>query len=1160
MTYERLKLARDCWWANPSGDNYVSDEGGNLSTYSHGVYKSINEGLGNNDSKYLKFNGVGVPFDAAPGGGPAPTGSKTVKYTTRLKSTNIVPDSIEVGIRAETTLALPVTAEIFVNDLSLGQFGSWTTKANASGVFTLDTPQKERIFNGRIEDNYDYFQVRFETSDADPMDLKLYDMEVYYSGETNWNNHETGLPNVSTSYHYPTTLGFRGGSAWIDGAGDTVDSSGYYTIDIDPDHGSADNEYIKHHFPSVASSGAPWGTDPMPSGGLSLYFTATSGTVEPLQSVTRAQLKLRMSLPPSGTYENSRDTFEVNGYNRKAKEGDYLEDMLHIAGTEQPRDRQFGYFIYGAGDIVEDPSFKNYTVELNFLDPNLYAANSGNISSVYHRNADMFADIEMQLVGLPSGVRLSAAELLLEQRPNNFAPLYTIGGYNVAKKTDGVYPDGSGTPNVSLGNGGWHHRGLRAEGETFDEFFGFTEASGTLTLSNTTGRHATYRNYGYTATKEPTRKNYYRSPIVSSVSINSPTYYRDMLKISNLEAVVDFGNTITLGSDFTLYFMIYNDTTDDTLENKSIFFVRQYGLDAQAKPEIVGRCLDATHIDFIVFDTLGNYYTVTCQHERANEPILVWVNCQYSSATNQTTLTLYTHEHPENYFAYDWNSDSVSFTGYRRITIGDDAGTPIYAQMNIGGSTIFQDDGESANDNFYVGEFGYTNSYIALTDDLTSAATNTDYCVSPDLDKEFLSSRMMVGPYLDNIGSGINWNVEAGSGEAVWNTRLFIDDWIDSATYYELAGPITSAYTNYVSDPSGIVMEINATHSTDHPSGVILVADIEIDSAATDNWKVWETDAYIPSGTATTFTRTFKRHIGMNSGPIKYSDISNMTLNLKTTYPDLGGTTTYNGNLTINSVKVYFDSYCVAATGTNQLNLYTNGTATTNNNSLDLFAKGHTPTVIPSLDLYVNGRAPQASGDITLYTVSSHYPYPPASDPDVTKVPLYVEGYDPPNASGDLDLFVWGTDELGIRYNMPLYTASYYDKGPSLPLYLYAVDGSGNANMNLYLYNNPWTPANNSVSLVTVGPSGINNTTPLYVKGYGTTSGWYWKSGNMNMFIARDSEATASHMPLFVGQNAVTNTFNLVIEGTELANSSVPLYIYGSGTPNANLEFYTHGF
>jgi len=103
---------------------------------------------------------------------------------------------------------------------------------------------------------------------------------------------------------------------------------------------------------------------------------------------------------------------------------------------------------------------------------------------------------------------------------------------------------------------------------------------------------------------------------------------------------------------------------------------------------------------------------------------------------------------------------------------------------------------------------------------------------------------------------------------------------------------------------------------------------------------------------------------------------------------------------------------------------------------------------------------------------------------------------------------------------------------------------------------------NSNMTMMVQAPSGTNETLPLYVKGDGATAGAWPNNASMNLFMARDTESMAANMSLFMAQNNNIDTIDLVMTGIEVANSSIPLYIYGSGilSGQPDLDLYTHGF
>lgn len=894
-------------------------------------------------------------------------------------------------------------------------------------------------------------------------------------------------------------------------------------------------------------------------------FTYKNSELDPISQITRARLNLRMSLPPSGV-ENARDSFEVNLYNSRYKNNDYKEEMLDAIGSIQPLDNKYGYFAYGAGNTVEYSGFRNYGVELNFIDPLLP---SGNLSSTKHRNIDIFNNAELQLIGLPSGVQISSTELYLEYIPNNFTTLYTLG--SVSRCIASGYPDYTTINNDIFGNGAWHHRGNLNESNTFSAFYRFNEGSGSRLNPTTTafsGVYGDFRNSSNIITV-PTWKNYYRNPVVPSGN-TSVTCYQNMVYNTDNYINVDFNDRIELGSDFSLYFMLYIDKDNPPINNAR-FFRRGYAGDVNDNNfEMQGWVLqndENVDVFFAIRNIYGYPVVLNTSNYNYGEPILVWVTGRYDGTNSIFKLS--THSLPKYYYAIDWTSHTLTTYGPRR---------------QLSGVTTKLGSQSSYNQLSKVGliEFGWLNSYLAQ-----ESTTDTDYATSTNNFKEFFATRVANAKYLANGNTDyVRWNVNVGSGEASWSTPYIIDDIIENK--YELLNPVTTAGTNYVSGSGNFVIEMDVDHITNHPSGVDITVDIEFDSGATDNWKVLRSEFNVPSGSYSE-KHYFTKHINMGEKPILVSDISSSDVKIKTKYVNIGSQT-YHGEVKINSVKVYIESTCVAATGLDDLDLYTIGSAATTTDSLDLFITGD-QTSSESVDLFVEGTPSVASGDtLTLFTDGLYYTI---NRPDFL---LYIEGLQPDTLNSGVNLLTYGSNDNAVYKSMTLFveTDGLYEPQNMLPLYIKSDDNDETSDiLNLFVKNDPWTDVTNELTLVTFGPSGIkgisdhngvltldddyyldlgfNETSPLlfpydenvlyfYIRGYGETDGALWKKSEMPLFIARDSESTTHSLPLFICQKQNTNTVDAIIAGHMVAPSSINLYIKGSGEPHNTLKLYTHGY
>ena len=170
MTINTLNIVRDCWWLHSSGDSYITDQDDNLSTFSKGLYKSLNS----NDSEYIKLNGSGA-----------------IRYYGRLETSNLDVEAVYVDLRASGDDIIGTSLYINSDTAPIITFDSWSgletqTKSN---LLTDDT-YKKMINVGRIDKNYDYFHIDFVVPSGLDHVPKLYNVEISYSGTNTWDNHK----------------------------------------------------------------------------------------------------------------------------------------------------------------------------------------------------------------------------------------------------------------------------------------------------------------------------------------------------------------------------------------------------------------------------------------------------------------------------------------------------------------------------------------------------------------------------------------------------------------------------------------------------------------------------------------------------------------------------------------------------------------------------------------------------------------------------------------------------------------------------------------------------------------------------------------------------------------------------------------------------------
>jgi hypothetical protein len=1055
--------------------------------------------------------------------------------------------------------------------------------------------------------------------------MKLYNTDIYASGDTTWDNHETGLPTAITKTFHPSSFYYTG-AAWSGDISNIIVTGG-----------NIDTNYIEKNDDDIYSP--DWlGAKIMPSGYLSLSFNndIASG-VDPRTEITRAVLNLRYALPPSGNYENLPDTFEVNVYNSYYKDKGHAADLDYLTFSLLP-EQDYGYYLYGAGDVVEVDSFNTNSIELNFLDPGLP---SGNFASTRYRNIDVLANAEFRIIGMPSGTQLSYANLQVEYTPNDVLGMYVAGDVKRCQESSTV--DVGDDDSYLLGDGGWHHLGWRYgvpfEQSIFDNFYRFSDVVYSTDSPTSLGYRTVDSSYtrtfpesiyypGYAGNKYETVHGifvtrapnaydttldtdsgpvgnelevapervyeYYKSPLVlegindygEQYDYPDPTRYRYMIYQGDALASFDSQNpsqgqlsdeirqvyfpNLELDVDFTLYFMVYRTYFKRSFgiifERGGLYIPSPLGnLERDGSYEIQVHSQPG-YIEAFLRSAAGNDHSLQVViNKNSTEPILIWVTSKYNSLTRSTTFGLQVHDNIDNFFGEEWKYDYVVFPGYR------------YQQSNAK-TTLGTLDNDSylehLTGNKYLNhvsfcEFGYSSEYIELDSFNTTASNVIGYDESAEKATSFFASRLCNGQYLQPNASGVQWKVPDGIGErAVWSTEYSIDTWaFDSETQHSLFNTAGLGGTNEWIHPSAIMVDLSTIHNTNHPSGVNVYIDVEFDSGSVENWKVGHIEFNIPSGELSTQRGALSKYFNMEGEPIRYSDLSNINLRITTEYLDIsdqididyGSPKTYYGELTIDTVNVIFDSYCVAATGVGDLDLYISGDSASNNNNLDLYISSYVSNN-NDLDLYIHGESVAVSGDMTLYTKAEQGTLPPPGDPNATYMSLFIEGLDPPVSSGELSIYVWGTEYPATIGKASLFINSLYDPANTLNLFVNAGTGSTNESLNLYIGKTA-DSTNNDLSLYMLGPSGINESANLYIRGLGTTDGAYPINDNMNLFIARDSEAVAQTIPLYLHQRNATNNISMYLQGAQVPGSSIPMYIKGSGLPpNETITLYSHGF
>ena len=1164
-----LEIVRDCYWVNISGTPITNavwvNENDEVSSLSTGLYKSISKSpLDDNDSIFIK-NQVGTKTQFNYLNSP--------NYTFRVKHDNIVPEQIQVSVRgaAQSGLTTGMKSNFLINGKELASdypemVGDWdsTTPTTYTKVYSVTDDLRRAILGGRIDDQYDYVSFQLSrtietTAGFDTKDFKVFGIEVAYSGVNDWDNYSTSNPNLESQYYYPDKVRTRGGDIWVSNSGTPVASSDFFYVNQPASGVDTDSTYIKHDFFLEEGLGVNththtnWdyhhdrsfgGNSPaftntannvMPSGGIIFHYSPNL----PVNSqVHRARLSVRLSLPPSGLYDNIRDTWEVEGYNEDVRNNH--DGICLLGSSSKNAERNRGYILYGAGDIVENSGFQTQTVELNFLEPGLLGT-TYNIASIKHRNVDIFENLQLHFKGLPSGTCLSTAELVLDTYdPQGRVELYCPGG--VTRQTDTVVVD-SGV----YGLGYNHHVGNYNEENTFNVgFFKFNELSGTTTNAVQSGVFGTL----LSDTSEYWH-NYYRKPIAGFYHPNNVQrqHYRNALIIpSSGLGGVDFQDRLDTGSDdFGLYFYLSGSGTASANNLQGTLYWR--GDSAILDKEMS-----------IEYDGSNNLTVEMFRDDLTYETLTV----------NNSNFKTYFHHHLLFSFIGTslsgqmqvWNShngDSLSLLGSSSyFTRGTITNSKTYIGNAVENSEV---------NNLVIHEFGVSNSGVTPTN-------------------PFFESRISTGRFLLNGDVDLEWTVPYGSGTPVesiytlkdgshendskiyWNTTYKVDNWKNNITetLHSLSTPTKSSYNRLNVTPSSIYITGSGNVNTDHPSGLLIRAKLRYNSGSDPEWKVWQSNnVFVPSGSNQVFTMSLDKEFGLDDSKMLYSNVDDVFLDVHTEFTSLNPTDQFYGEVNLSKLNLVFDNWYIPATGVNALTLYASGSPATPTGIMDLYL--HNNKHPGEIDLFVEGHVP-SSGEMTLYTIAGAKTntttlflanYWSASNAEFN---LFTSGKTWPYHSGNTTLFTYSTTNSGLRDSVKLFTGTPENRAIpeyAMNMYLHSM-GTETVGMNLVMYNdnvvdsglslflkNAYTATNSGVSLFTGkalsadGSQGLDSEIPLY--------------------IARSSESTSHIVPMYLkaGEQSTSN-FNLYVFGASGYNSNVTMYVSGAHIPNANFKLYTHGF
>jgi hypothetical protein len=227
------------------------------------------------------------------------------------------------------------------------------------------------------------------------------------------------------------------------------------------------------------------------------------------------------------------------------------------------------------------------------------------------------------------------------------------------------------------------------------------------------------------------------------------------------------------------------------------------------------------------------------------------------------------------------------------------------------------------------------------------------------------------------------------------------------------------------------------------------------------------------------------------------------------------------------------------------------------NNSIDLYIRGYS-TLSNSFDLY-NHAVLYGSGNTDLYSFSI--------DTKNDSINLFIKTPNGIPINQELDLYINSTVVPQIFNTQNLYIKNTQAFDPRNSVNLTIAGPTGFESDNVYLFIQNQDDISNRIDLYVNGPNFLQASgMDLYIttpNGGGDSDGYIPINDSVDLFIARNSESTASIINLFIkSPEPLSSGVTLYSHGTYLFNEDINLFTYGSGIPqpiNNNVGFYIRG-
>lgn len=409
--------------------------------------------------------------------------TSTASFYCRIEDTEDIPEKVRVVFNGSSSISGTIT--ILINDITVYSktFIGATTDTQTT---TLSNADLLEVIKSRKNLNYDAVKITVAGSGS----KTLTSIEIYYESDTSatYNNHEA-ITNANTKYAYPT-----------------------YPSHTDVTHWTG-------------ASGIAWSTSSSAN---------DSNAITQTREITDGSTSLDLRFNISGSYTRPttiQRAFLNFRYNQSGTQNSAQSDFFSVYATSPKLNNSEAPFMWGKGFPIEPSSsgFRVGTVPMYFINQEK--------SSKYFNTSSLFDYFDVKFIGLPSGLKISAMEMLLYDEPDNLLPMHTLSEVSHIEDTKYPIDDNSGSSTTGRN---------RFKAINSDSFFdiGFWALYPSGTVSNT--------NISGTLSKTPEYwDNYYNSQI-QSYSAHNDCYNNAILMSGNQMTL----SGMNLNGNFSVYMQI----------------------------------------------------------------------------------------------------------------------------------------------------------------------------------------------------------------------------------------------------------------------------------------------------------------------------------------------------------------------------------------------------------------------------------------------------------------------------------------------------------------------------------------------------------------------------------------------------------------------------